>query len=315
MSPRDTYSQPDAPDPVLPDELVLELARGQLPNRVQVSRVTAVDESGGEARAYVLDAGVVVKVQRPHRLRPRTSLRKEARLLEALVPSLPGRIPMVFGYDAVATHAGAVEFIVMSRVVGEAVRNVTVTPAGRRRLLGEVADVLRAVHALDAAPLGDGALLPADDDGSDLRQRLELAFADLVAVLERTPDAWTLRVSPQEVAARAVAAIPDEWGPAVVLHSNPGPTHVFVEKSGTFTGVIDFGDAYRSHRALDLRSWPDPADRVWLHEAYLDGDAPTAEFERVWTVAMLHADLAAIAGRPSLATRAGEDILLRLAWL
>lgn len=134
MSPRDTYSQPDAPDPVLPDELVLELARGQLPNRVQVSRVTAVDEAGGEARAYVLDADVVVKVQRPHRLRPRTSLRKEARLLEALVPSLPGRTPMVFGYDAVATHAGAVEFIVMSRVVGEAVRNVTVTPAGRRRL-------------------------------------------------------------------------------------------------------------------------------------------------------------------------------------
>lgn len=51
--------------------------------------------------------------------------------------------------------------------------------------------MLRAVHALDAATLGDGALLPADDDGSDLRQRLELAFADLVDVLERTPDAWT----------------------------------------------------------------------------------------------------------------------------
>lgn len=87
MGRADTYSQPDAPDPVLPDDLVLGLARAYLPPPDRVGAVLAVDESGGEARAYLLDGGVVVKTQRPHRLRPRTSLAKEAALLAALEPT------------------------------------------------------------------------------------------------------------------------------------------------------------------------------------------------------------------------------------
>jgi Ser/Thr protein kinase RdoA (MazF antagonist) len=44
--------------------------------------------------------------------------------------------------------------------------------------------------------------------------------------------------------------------PPVTLHSNPGPGHCFVDPAtGRFAGLIDFGDAYRSHPALDVRSW------------------------------------------------------------
>ena len=39
----------------------------------------------------------------------------------------------------------------------------------------------------------------------------------------------------------------------VLLHSNPGPTQVFVDPAnGRFRGLIDFGDSYLSHPALDL---------------------------------------------------------------
>ncbi len=82
----DTYSQPDAPDPVLSNEVVVEVARRHVAG---VERVLAVDESGGEARAYHLDGGVVVKTQRPPRRRPRTSLEKERNVLRAL-DGVPG---------------------------------------------------------------------------------------------------------------------------------------------------------------------------------------------------------------------------------
>lgn len=69
-----TYSQPDAPDPVLDEELVLSLVRRHVPDaRV----VTGIDESGGEARTYAVDEAIILKVQRPQQLRPLTSVEKE----------------------------------------------------------------------------------------------------------------------------------------------------------------------------------------------------------------------------------------------
>ena len=41
---------------------------------------------------------MVVKTQRPHRLRPRTSLAKESRLLQHLADTVAGLIPHLFGY-------------------------------------------------------------------------------------------------------------------------------------------------------------------------------------------------------------------------
>ena len=72
--PQDIYLQPHAPDPVLSEETVLSIGRKYLPG---VTSVTGVDESGGEARTYALEDDFILKVQRPHRLRPRTSLEKK----------------------------------------------------------------------------------------------------------------------------------------------------------------------------------------------------------------------------------------------
>jgi len=321
MGRADVYSQPNAPDPVLPAEVVRQLAEAHLPADAQLAGGMAVDESGGEARVYLFDradaaGGIAVKTQRAHRLRPRTSLAKEAALLAALAEPLAGRIPVLYGYDAVDTAAGPVDFLVLSRVPGRAVVTRGGPDAVRDALLSEVADVLRAVHAVDAGKLRSAGTLPTVDGAAGLRARLEPNFADLVEHLAGRPDRWPLEVPPDRVAERALAALPARLdAPPVPLHSNPGPTHVFTDDAGRFTGLIDFGDAYAAHPALDLRSWPDPADRVRLREAYLDGRPPSAEWNAVWTVAMVYADLGALTGPTPTAAPAAADLVERLGQL
>lgn len=315
MGRADVYYQPDAADPVLPAALVRELAEAHLPDEVRPGRM-AVDESGGEARVYLLDraddaGGVAVKTQRPHRLRPRTSLAKEAALLAALAGPLTGRIPSVYGYDTVDTAAGPVEFIVMSAVPGRAVVAGDVPQDARPALFRDLAAVLRVVHALDASALRSAGTLPTTEGAAGLRARLEPNFADLVDALATDPDRWSLEVPPDRVAERALAALPTRLdSPPVPLHSNPGRTHVFTDEVGRFTGLIDFGDAYAAHPALDLRSWPHPADRLLLRKAYLDGRSPGAEWEAVWTVAMVYADMGALTGPAAHA--AAADLVGRL---
>jgi aminoglycoside phosphotransferase (APT) family kinase protein len=304
----DVYLQPEAPDPVLDDAVVVELARRHVHD---ASRVTAVDESGGEARAYFVDDTVVVKTQRPHRLRPRTSLAKEAYLLDLLASPLQGRIPRLLGYDRVDTGPGRVEYVCMTRIPGRAVRQTELTSAARRAVLAELGAVLRTLHATPVAT----TKLPTDADPAALRRHLKSGFADIAdAFAARTPPAERLPSTVDDVIARALDASPDYLAEQPVgLHSNPGPTHVFVDPlTGRFTGVIDFGDSYVSHRAFDLHRWPDPADRLLLREAYLDGAEPDPEFHLLWTVAMIHADLAAIAAGSHYAGDAATDLTVRL---
>src|SRR3954447_13328735 len=106
MRSSDVYLQPDASDPVLSEATVLSLA-GRHTRRV--TAVAEIDESGGEARAYLLTGNVVVKVQRPHRLRPRTSLAKEAAILSQLAGPLGDRIPALLGHGRADTAEGDVE--------------------------------------------------------------------------------------------------------------------------------------------------------------------------------------------------------------
>jgi hypothetical protein len=90
----DIYSQPNAADPVLDERTVLGLARR---HGVRGSALTGVDEAGGEARVYVIDETLVVKVQRPHRLRPRTSLEKEASSCASCLPTRTSWFPISSG--------------------------------------------------------------------------------------------------------------------------------------------------------------------------------------------------------------------------
>jgi hygromycin-B 7''-O-kinase len=299
--PKDIYLQPDAPDPVLDAATVIALARRHIPD---VRSVREVDETGGEARAYAVDEGVIVKTQRPHRLRARTSQEKEVCFLGQLarLPDLP--VPRVLGYG----REGGIEYTCLTRMPGIAVRRATLTGAARRAMLGDLGRVLRRIHGIPQGELVASGLFPGDRSPDDLRARLAEAFDDAVAAVRASPAAWGLAIGPDEVARRALAALPPS-DVRVALHSNPAPEHTFVDPAtGAYTGTIDFGDAYISHPALDLRRWRDPADREALFAGYV-ADAPVDdEFVAVWRVTQALADLTAIAAAPDLRTTAQEHL-------
>jgi hypothetical protein len=116
----DLYSQSYAADPVLDAQTVLALVRR---HGVHCSAVTRVDETGGEARAYVLDDRFVLKVQRPHCLRPRTNLEKEAFFLQQLAAYPDIVVPQVLGYGRQDT----IEYLVMTRMPGVPALTVDLT--------------------------------------------------------------------------------------------------------------------------------------------------------------------------------------------
>ena len=147
------------PDLVLDTETVLGLARRHL---ATVTSVTAVDETGGEARAYLLDDRYVLKTQRPHRVRPRTSLSKEVfylQQIEQLMPELP--VPRFLGYG----QEDSVEYTLMTRIPGVPLRSIVLEGEPRRAALRDLGRVLARLHALPVPPFEASGLVPGDPDG------------------------------------------------------------------------------------------------------------------------------------------------------
>ncbi|MGI8551849.1 MAG: phosphotransferase family protein [Dehalococcoidia bacterium] len=309
---QDTYSQPDAPDLVLDDELVLSLVRRHAP---EARTVTAVDESGGEARAYAVDEHLILKTQRPHRLRPRTSLAKEVRFLRNLASDERISAPRVLGYGKEQVKDGIVEYICMTRIPGVAARHTTLEGPARAAMLRQLGRTLRRIHEVPQVPLAESGLFPTDRSRSDLADRLSGSFARVVAAIQTTPADWPLEHSPEELAATALRALP-EPETMVALHSNPGPEHVFVNPAtGTFSGVIDFGDAYISHPALDLRQWRTQEDRTAVLNGYTTDGRVSDAFLTTWRIGLLVGEVMAIALGRGDHRRTGQNLRELLAEL
>jgi hygromycin-B 7''-O-kinase len=326
----DSYDDAGLPDPVLDPSFVLALARRHDPS---VRELLAVDESGGEARTYMLAAGegeLVLKTQRPHRRRARTSLAKEAYFLRHLA-ALPGTslsIPGVVGLGharrtggtAISVQgeeaSGEVEYTLMTRIPGDAVERASVEGAARREVLLALGAVLRRIHEAPQEPLLASGLFPGDRVPGDLMLRLEMPALNAAHRLANTQVARLLGQSPEYLVQQAMDALP-ETQLRVALHSNPSATHTFVDPAtGTFTGLIDFGDAYVSHPALDLRRWGEHEDRLALLEGYRhgqasDGSSPgdvDADFMRVWHVACLLTELTSLAAVATSAAMPGVAV-------
>jgi len=304
MSFADTYLQPDAPDPVLDPALVLSIVHDHAP---EAKAVTAVDETGGEARTYAIDDDLILKTQRPHRLRPRTSLAKEAFFLNqlaAVAPSLP--VPRVLG----SGNTGDVEYTCMTRMPGVALAHAKLTPPSRADALRAAGHVIRQIHSIDQQPFLTNELFPGDTRAADFPGRVNATLERLFAQLMTAGD-WPADLAPDHVMARASAAAPADT-PPVTLHSNPGPEHVFVDPAtGAFTGLIDFGDAYRSHPALDARTWVSPADSRNILDGYAR-DAPVPPtFLNAWHLAQIIQELG-LAARGRRATSEAATAVRRL---
>ncbi|MHB8244054.1 MAG: phosphotransferase family protein [Acidimicrobiales bacterium] len=278
----DTYSQPDAPDPILSDEVVLDLARRHVPS---VARVALVDETGGEARAYMCD-DVVVKTQRPHRLRPRTSLEKEAFILDQLASSPGLAVPRVLGYG----REGDVEYLVMTRIPGMKLEDSTLTGPARTAVLEEVGATLRQLHDIDQSAMRASDLIPGDSSPAGLRDRLAAVFEDMIAMLGADPR-WNDEIDLSWIRESCLDGLSGETEP-VTLHSNPGPEHCFVDPGSLgLTGLIDFGDAYRSHPGLDVRSWMSLEDSRNMLDGYRHAGPVGEDFLHVWKTGIILTEL------------------------
>jgi hygromycin-B 7''-O-kinase len=307
MLPSDIYSQAQAADPVLDARTVLDLARR---HSVRCSTVTSIDETGGEARAYGLDDDLVLKVQRPHRLRPRTSLAKEAFFLHQLAAYPDIAVPHVLGHGQHET----IDYIVMTRMPGVSALTVELTGGHRRDVLHALGRTLRRIHAIPQAPFYGSALFPGSRTRDTFVERARTNLAHAVQVLETTHTLWPFDIAPAALASRVLAMLPAAVE-LVALHSNPGPVHTFVQPDTLdFVGLIDFGDAYISHPALDWR-WPTHADRVALLHGYCDEAPATDEFMAVWQAGLVLSDMLALATRPETRPQALErlrDVLVTL---
>jgi hygromycin-B 7''-O-kinase len=313
--PRDFYVQPDAADPVLPNEVVLTLARRHLPD---VRAVSGVDESGGEARTYVIDDTLILKTQRPQQLRPRTSLAKEVFFLNQLATGAPDlNVPRVLGYGRERTSVGTsdgvmVEYTLMTRMPGVAMRHARLDDDTRRAVLLQLGAVLRRIHSLPVAPFIASELFHGDQSFVDTQIRLGNLFNDLADEIGREQTPWRLPLTPQQVGAKAIASVPRS-NERVALHSNPYLEHVFVHpEHGAYIGLIDFGDAYISHPAFDMRRWNRPADRETLLQGYTSEQSVSDDFLATWRAVMILGDVVTIAYYPERAAEAEQDLLTLL---
>jgi len=227
------YYQRGMPDPVLKDDIVIGLVCKYVPD---AKKVTAVDDSHGEARAYFVDENIVLKVQRPQQLRSSTSLEKEAFFLKHL-ENTDVSVPRVLGYD----KDGSLEYICMTRMPGVAVEHIPLTRQEKSLLLLKLGNELRKIHSVEQISIKKSGLFP-EDDFPDLKERLLRRYQ---AVINRKANALPSdRITFALKQLKEAVDTINETDTFVALHVNPYIPHVFVdERTHRYTGIIDFGDS------------------------------------------------------------------------
>ena len=300
--PKDYYIQRDAADPVLSEEKILSLARQHVPD---IKAVTAVDETGGEARTYVIDDNLILKTQRPPQLRPRTSLRKEVVFLKQLEDVEDVKVPRFIGYGH---PEPMIEYTLMTRMPGVAFRNAKLEGETRREALNDLGRMLRRIHSVPQQPLRESGLFFGDQSPVDVRWRMGSLFDDVAEMIQQEGKDWNFQLTPEEVGRRLMRTLPDVKT-ILALHSNPGPEHTFVDSTtGKLTGIIDFGDAYFSHPVNDLLRYRSPADSRAVMEGYLESGPVDDDFMATWRVACGIADMVAMADSPEYQSAAVEEL-------
>lgn len=300
--PKDYYVQPEAPDAVLRPDQVLAFVRRHVPD---AKSVTGVDETGGEARTYLIDDRWIFKTQRQHKLRPRTSLKKEVLFLQQLEGVEGLSVPKVIGYDH---PEPLIEYTLMTRMPGIAVRYAKLEGETRREALKGLGHMLRLVHSIPQEPFKASGLFFGDQSPVDVRWRMGSLFDDLTEMIKKDGKAWHYPVAPEIIGRRLMKTLPDVKE-IVALHSNPGPEHTFVDPAtGRLTGIIDFGDAYFSHPVNDLRRYRAPEDRAAVLAGYLECGPVSEALMAMWRVACAITDITAIAHSPELQTAAAAEL-------
>jgi Ser/Thr protein kinase RdoA (MazF antagonist) len=270
----------------------------------------------------VIDETLILKTQRPQQLRPRTSLEKEVYVLNQIADVAPDlHVPRVVGYGREQASQAAdseqgdvmVEYTLMTRMPGVALRRAELDEGARRGVLFQLGLTLRRLHSLPLAPFVASGLFPGDQSFVDTQIRFGNYFNELGDEIRAEQRPWRLQLTAEQVGAKAVATLPRS-NERAALHSNPYLEHVFVDPVlGAYSGLIDFGDAYISHPAFDMRRWNRTADREALLSGYTAEQPVNDSFLAIWRAVMILGDVVTITYYPERAAEAEQDVLALLA--
>jgi len=245
-------------DPIYDESFILNIVRSFVPD---VGKVLRIDEQGGSARTYHIDLGVTLKVLRPNRKTSKDYIKREVFLLKQLEAAGVSNIPRSLGYG----KDDALEYHCMSTIPGVAVRFSELTPTQRIEMLYKLGDTLYRVHHVPLESIYESELgFKSFTSDEEIRGQVWHYFNLAISKIAE-------RLSPEQIdkalaeAEKHIAKINDTV--PKLRHADPSDEHVFVD-NGKFSGVIDFGDAYITHPAFDLRRWPHE-DRSDLLKGYL----------------------------------------------
>lgn len=270
------YFQRNAPDPILDYSIVLEIVHQHVP---EAKMVNSIDESGGEARTYVIDNSLIMKVQRPQQLRSSTSLEKEVFFLNQIAKQTDASVPRVLGYG----KKDSVEYILMTKMEGVPVENTKLSKKEKNDLLSELGTELRKIHDMDLRPFLETGLFPHDDI-KDLTERLQRRYQYAIQKKEG--------LSQEKISIELTALNNDlnnihNSDEYVVLHANPYIPHVYVnERTHKYTGIIDFGDAYIGHPIFDMWYWK-VKSRKMLLIGYVSKKPVSDSFNKIFDIVNL----------------------------
>lgn len=272
---QDFYSQPNIPDNLLDDSLVLDIVREFVPSAI---RIISVDESGGEARVYAVDDDIILKTQRPHKLRPRTSLQKEVFMLREIEKQSDISVPRVLGYTR---RSDFIECTVMTRMPGSAIIRTEMSKSEMAAALFIHGMALKKLHSLDQKPFVDSGLFPNDKTSDNVKKRFLYRFNLALKAMEK--DIVKIeRESIEQLGKEIIMQVPENLK-LVALHSNPYKEHVFVSNDKSYSGMIDFGDAYISHSVNDMRRWS-LEERGYLFNGYTSIGIDSDGFLQMWDI-------------------------------
>jgi len=262
-------------------EVSAELARELLAERFPALQVDSLEllGVGWDNTAWLVGGELVVRF--PRRPIAVPLIETEARLLPWLASRLPLPVPVP---ELVAAARPADErypwpFAGYRRLAGSPAADLDLDGSARLRAAVPLARFLAALHA---APVEEARALgaPGDELGRlDLAKRLPLVEERLALAVRRGLLASAAPFEP------VLAATPRERAPGgpCVVHGDLYARHVLVDREGTPTGVIDWGDVHLGDPALDLslaHSFLPPAAHEAFRAAYGPIDEPTWRMAR-----------------------------------
>jgi aminoglycoside phosphotransferase (APT) family kinase protein len=211
----------------------------QVPELLGVSVETVTEIEGGwDYAVFEVNGTWIVRV--PRRPEVRAWLRKEARLLPELAPTLPLPVPEF----EVTHHDPDLRFVAYRRIEGDPIDQFLQQPVDARALGEHLGRFLASVHAFPLPRAGE----LTRTDGTTWMRELHLLRDECEGTVFP-------RLSPEE-RDRATRMF-DEFFEgatsvqATLVHADLGPDHILCSHDSV-TGVIDWSDACIGDAAIDF---------------------------------------------------------------